>query len=485
MRMAGVRSLLRLNDQFYAHVFFGKSLTGLFILATMENSGQATALTVSQLNRQARTLLEQGLARLWVEGEVSNLARPASGHLYFRLKDESAQIGAAFFRNRQRGPTIGLKNGDHVLAYGQVSLYEARGDYQLIVEQVEPAGEGVLKRRYDALRKKLDAEGLFDESLKQAIPEVPRCIGVITSPSGAAIRDVLTVLRRRFPAVPVVIYPSAVQGDAAAPELLAALRTARRRAECDVLLLTRGGGSLEDLWAFNDEALARAIAESEIPVISAVGHEIDFTIADFVADVRAPTPSGAAEMIVPDRQAWLRTIASLQRRMSLQSRRSLQERAQTLDGLGRRLMAASPAMRLARQRDRLLEFRRRMAAAMSTGVHRDRERLQDLRGTLLQVSPAVRVERSLGHTNELARRLAAAGRQSIAKRTQALGLAARALDAVSPLATLERGYAIVTDPITGRALVRASDVEAGNDIVARLAEGELLATVKETRNDEA
>jgi exodeoxyribonuclease VII large subunit len=273
----------------------------------MENSGQATALTVSQLNRQARTLLEQGLARLWVEGEVSNLARPASGHLYFRLKDESAQIGAAFFRNRQRGPTIGLKNGDHGLAYGQVSLYEARGDYQLIVEQVEPAGEGVLKRRYDALRKKLDAEGLFDESLKQAIPEVPRCIGVITSPSGAAIRDVLTVLRRRFPAVPVVIYPSAVQGDAAAPELLAALRTARRRAECDVLLLTRGGGSLEDLWAFNDEALARAIAESEIPVISAVGHEIDFTIADFVADVRAPTPSGAAEMIVPDRQAWLRT----------------------------------------------------------------------------------------------------------------------------------------------------------------------------------
>jgi exodeoxyribonuclease VII large subunit len=218
----------------------------------MENLGQATALSVSQLNRQVKTLLESGLTRLWVQGEISNLVRPASGHLYFRLKDESAQIAAAFFRNRQRGPTISFKNGDHVLAFGQVSLYEARGDYQLIVEQIEPAGEGVLKRRYDALKKKLADEGLFDEDRKQAIPELPRRVGVITSPSGAAIRDILTILGRRFPAVPVVIYPSAVQGDAAAPELVAALQSAVKRDECDVVILTRGGGSLEDLWAFND-----------------------------------------------------------------------------------------------------------------------------------------------------------------------------------------------------------------------------------------
>jgi exodeoxyribonuclease VII large subunit len=445
----------------------------------MENSGQATALTVSQLNRQARNLLEEGLARVWVEGEISNLARPASGHLYFRLKDEAAQIGAAFFRNRQRGPTIGFKNGDHVLAYGQVSLYEARGDYQLIVEQIEPAGEGVLKRRYDALRKKLAAEGLFDEERKQPIPELPGCIGVITSPSGAAVRDVLTVLRRRFPAVPVVIYPSAVQGDAAAPELLAALRTALRREECDVLLLTRGGGSLEDLWAFNDEELARAIAASPVPVVSAVGHEIDFTIADFVADVRAPTPSGAAEMMVPDRRAWLRTIDSLAQRVALQGRRSLQEKVQTLDSLSRRLTTGSPAVRLARQQDRLRESRRRLAAAMSAGIHGRRDRLQSLRGTLLRTSPAVRVERTIGRANELGQRLAAAGRLAISERAQAVGLAARALDAVSPLATLERGYAIVTDGITGRALVRAADVEAGHELRAKLAEGELLATVKE------
>jgi exodeoxyribonuclease VII large subunit len=445
----------------------------------MENSGQAAALTVSQLNREARNLLEEGLARVWVEGEVSNLARPASGHLYFRLKDESAQIGAAFFRNRQHGPTIGLKNGDHVLAYGQVSLYEARGDYQLIVEQIEPAGEGVLKRRYDALRKKLAAEGLFDEERKRPIPEFPRRIGVITSPSGAAIRDVLTVLRRRFPAVPVVIYPSAVQGDAAAPELLAALQTALCREECEVLLLTRGGGSLEDLWAFNDETLARAIADSPIPVVSAVGHEIDFTIADFVADVRAPTPSGAAEMMVPDRRSWLRTIDALSQRMTLQSRRALQEKVQTLDSLSRRLTAGSPAVRLARQQDRLRETRRQLAAAMSMGIHDRRDRLQSLRGELLQVCPAVAVERAIGRLNELGQRLSAAGRQSIATRAQALRLAARALDAVSPLATLERGYAIVTDGATGRALVRAGDVESGNEIRAKLAKGELLATVKE------
>jgi exodeoxyribonuclease VII large subunit len=450
----------------------------------MENSGQATALTVSQLNRAARNLLEEGLARVWVEGEISNLARPSSGHLYFRLKDESAQIGAAFFRNRQRGPTIGLKNGDHVLAFGQVSLYEARGDYQLIVEQVEPAGEGVLKRRYDALRKKLDAEGLFDEDRKQAIPELPRRIGIITSPSGAAVRDVLTVLRRRFPAVPVVIYPSAVQGDAAAPELRAALGIALRRAECDVLLLTRGGGSLEDLWAFNDEELARAIAASPIPVVSAVGHEIDFTIADFVADLRAPTPSGAAELLVPDRHTWRRTLESLSQRMVLQGRRSLQERIQTLDTLSRRLTAGSPAVRLARQQDHLRENRRRLHAAIQGGIHDHRDQLQSLRGALLQLSPAVRVERSIGRVNELGQRLAAAVRQTIAKRSQAAGLAARALDAVSPLATLERGYAIVSDAATGKALARARDVEAGTDIRARLAIGELLATVKEVTDGE-
>jgi exodeoxyribonuclease VII large subunit len=443
----------------------------------MENSGQATAITVSQLNRQVKTLLERGVGRIWVEGEISNIARPASGHLYFRLKDESAQISAAFFRNRQRGPTHAFKNGDHVLAYGQVSLYEARGDYQLIVEQIEAAGEGVLQRRYEALKKKLAAEGLFDEDRKQPIPELPRRIGVITSPSGAAVRDVLSVLRRRFPAVPVIIYPAAVQGDAAPRELIAALQAAIRREECDVLILTRGGGSLEDLWAFNDEQLARAIAECPLPVVSAVGHEVDFTIADFVADVRAPTPSGAAELVVPDRRDWLRAISTIATRIARQGQRSLENRAQALDWLSRRLVTASPAARLARQQDRLHDIRGRLAATLRRDLHARSAHLFTLNRALLQASPAVRLQRTISFVGEMRQRLTAAGRRRIADADHRFRVAARALDAVSPLATLDRGYAIVTDAATGKALTRASEVRQGNDIRARLAHGELLARI--------
>jgi exodeoxyribonuclease VII large subunit len=450
----------------------------------MENSGQATAITVSELNRQARTLLERGIGRLWVEGEISNIARPASGHLYFRLKDESAQISAALFRNRQRGPTHAFKNGDHVLAYGQVSLYEARGDYQLIVDHIEAAGEGVLQRRYEALKKKLAAEGLFEEDRKQPLPALPRRIGVITSPSGAAVRDVLSVLRRRFPFVPVVIYPASVQGDAAPAELIAALQAAIRRDECDVLILTRGGGSLEDLWAFNDEQLARAIAACPVPVVSAVGHEVDFTIADFVADVRAPTPSGAAELVVPDRSDWLRAVDTIATRIARQGRRILENKAQALDWLGRRLVTASPAARVARQQDRLRENLGRLAAAMRHELHARGSRLFTFNRALLQVSPAVRVQRAVGRAAQLSQRLASAGRNRIADADHRLRLTARALDAVSPLATLDRGYAIVTDSATGKALTRASQVKKGADVRARLAHGELLAKITGIVNDQ-
>ena len=266
----------------------------------LQESPASRAISVSELNRTVRRLLEDDIARIWVEGEISNLARPASGHVYFSLKDEKAQVRCAWFRQRQRGPTIHLKNGDQMLVFGKVSLYEPRGDYQIIVEQVENAGEGELRRRFEALKNKLADEGLFDTERKQPLPALPGRIGVVTSPSGAAIRDILTVLRRRFPAIPVLVYPTAVQGDAAAGEIASAIDTAVRRAECDLLIVGRGGGSLEDLWPFNEEVVARAIAACPIPVISAVGHEVDVTIADFVADVRAPTPSGAAEIAVPD-----------------------------------------------------------------------------------------------------------------------------------------------------------------------------------------
>jgi exodeoxyribonuclease VII large subunit len=424
----------------------------------MENAGHANAMaaavTVSQLNRQVKKLLEQGLTRLWVEGEISNIVRPASGHLYFTLKDKSAQIRAAFFRQRQRGPTIGLKDGDQVLAFGRVSLYEPRGDYQLIVEQVEPAGEGALKRQFEVLKKKLVAEGLFDEDRKQALPALPRRIGVITSPSGAAIRDIISVLGRRFPSIPVIIYPSAVQGEAAPGELIAALGTAVRRDECDVLIIGRGGGSLEDLWAFNDEGLARAIADCPLPVVSAVGHEIDFTIADFVADLRAPTPSGAAEIVVPDRDDWSRALASLASRLARLGRRAVEERSQALDWLNRRLLQGSPQQRLARQHERLREMQRRLAAAM--------------RAEFLQQGPRI---------DSLRRRLSTTMQASVAAGKHRLALSMRALHSVSPLATLERGYAIVADHATGKVLTRAGDTASGREIRARLAHGELVATV--------
>ena len=431
---------MRLNGQLYADDFFGKSFAGFVILVSMEDSGQADAfagaITVSQLNRQAKALLESGLARLWVEGEISNLARPASGHMYFSLKDKSAQVRAAFFRQRQRGPTIGLKDGDQVLVYGRVSIYEARGDYQLIVEQVEPAGEGALKRQFEVLKKMLAAEGLFDEGRKQELPALPERIGVITSPAGAAIRDIISVLRRRFPSIPVVIYPAAVQGDAAPSELIAALETAVSRDECDVLIMARGGGSLEDLWAFNDEKLARAIAESPIPIVSAVGHEVDVTIADFVADVRAPTPSGAAELVVPDGDDWLRSINSLATRIARLGQREIEDRAQALDWLARRLA---------------------------------------------QSSPITTLQRSMTRLGNLKQRLSTGARGAVAENSHRLELAMRGLHAVSPLATLDRGYAIVEDVQSGKVLVNASDASTGDDVRARLARGELIATVISTK----
>ena len=434
------------------------------------------AITVSQLNRKAKTLLEQGIAKLWVEGEISNLSRPASGHIYFSLKDDKAQVSAAWFRQRQRGPAIGFKNGDKVLAFGRVSLYEARGNYQLIVEQMEPAGEGVLKQRFDALKRKLLAEGLFEEDRKQDLPSLPARVGVITSPSGAAIRDIISVLGRRFPSIPVVVYPAAVQGDAAPGELIAALETAIERDECDVLIIGRGGGSLEDLWAFNDEALARAIADCPIPIVSAVGHEVDFTIADFVADVRAPTPSGAAEIVVPSQHDWLHRINVLAVRIARIGQRAVEDRAQALDWLGKRLVAASPGATLRRQHDSLRENRSRLAAAMKQQLLKLRGSTQELRGELMQQSPALAVQRSLSQLAALTQRLSSASHDTLTDLEHRVALLGRALHSVSPLATLDRGYAIVRDA-DGTVLTQASAVESGDEIRARLSKGELVANV--------
>jgi len=424
------------------------------------NDQVSTAISVSQLNRRVKTLIEQGMTRLWVEGEISNLSRPASGHIYLSLKDDSAQVSAAWFRQRQRAPAIGFKNGDRVLAYGRVSLYEARGNYQLIIEALEPAGEGVLKRRFDALKLKLANEGLFDEDQKRALPALPKRIGVITSPSGAAIRDVLSVLARRFPAVPVVIYP-AVERD-----------------ECDVLILCRGGGSLEDLWAFNDEQLARTIANCPLPIISAVGHEVDFTISDFVADVRAPTPSGAAEIIVPSQGDWLRQIANFSTRIAKVGQRALEDKAQEFDWLTKRLIASSPAATLQRQRDSLREQSGRLSSSMQQQLLQSRNRLQATSAELMKLSPALSVQRSIGQLDQFRQRLATAARNKVSDASHKIALLGRALHSVSPLATLDRGYAIVRREDREAVLMDTVDLNEGDDIRARLARGEFTAAVK-------
>jgi exodeoxyribonuclease VII large subunit len=447
----------------------------------LTESPRQSAISVSELNRIARSLLEQGIARLWVEGEISNLARPASGHVYFSLKDDSAQIRCAFFRQRQRGPTIRLKDGDQVLAFGRVSIYEARGDYQLIVEQVEAAGEGELRRQFEALKKKLAAEGLFAEELKQSVPELPRRVGVVTSPSGAAIRDILTVLKRRFPAVPVLIYPTAVQGDAAANQIVDAINAAITRAECDVLIVTRGGGSLEDLWPFNEEIVARAISECPIPLVSAVGHEIDFTICDFVADLRAPTPSGAAELVVPDQAEWLRSLAASTARLASLGRRYLEDHYQQLDWLSRRLSQSSPATIVARQIDWLRNLKQVLTGAVRHDLLKRARALELIRTRLLQRSPAIEVQYSMHRLTELEQRLGMSGTGSVERLKNRLRLADRALHSVSPLATLERGYAIVSDADTGKVLTDASVIKPGSEIRARLARGSLEATVDKVK----
>ena len=441
-------------------------------------------VTVSQLNQRAKKMLDEGFAKLWVEGEISNLSRPASGHIYLTLKDDAAQVTAAWFRGRQRGPAHNFKNGDQVLAYGQVSLYVARGSFQLIIEQIEPAGEGVLKRRFDALKKKLDDEGLFDPETKRPLPALPQRIGIITSPSGAAVRDMLTVLRRRFPAIPVIIYPAAVQGDAAAGELIAALDRAVARNECDVLVLTRGGGSLEDLWAFNDEQLARRIAACPLPVISAVGHEIDFTIADFVADLRAPTPSGAAELLVPDQADWLQRCRMLSARLARVGERTVQDRAQQLDWLTRRMVQGSPRAMLNRQAGDLREVSSRLLAAARRALHTKQSRLHNAHRRLIPLSPARAVLRSTARSRELRQRLVTATRDLLSDKTHRLALLGRGLNSVSPLATLERGYAIV-QPADGDAVIRdASTLSSGSEIRARLARGALRATVSEVESND-
>ena len=436
----------------------------------------------SRLNREVRALLEVSFPLLWVEGEVSNLSRPASGHIYFSLKDAGAQVRCAMFRQRNLRLDFRPENGAQVRLRARVSLYEARGDFQLIVEHMEEAGAGALQRAFEELKQRLAAEGLFAAEAKRPLPELPRAIGVVTSATGAALRDVLSVHRRRFPAIPLIIYPVPVQGEGAGERIAAALRRAGERGDCDVLLLVRGGGSLEDLWAFNEEVVARAIRACPIPVVSGVGHEVDVTIADFAADRRAPTPSAAAELVTPDREEWLATLGGLQRRLQAALRRDLEQRRRHLDGLHRRLK--HPGRRLQEIAQRLDELEQRLGRAQQTVLNQRRGRLAELRAHLARHSPLHRLERLGDRCEALARRLHDGVGRSMEGRRQRLETAARALDTVSPLATLGRGYALVLRQTDG-AVVRAhTEVARGDRVEARLAHGRLYCRVEETNDDD-
>jgi exodeoxyribonuclease VII large subunit len=385
--------------------------------------------SVSELNQSSQKLLESHFPAVWVEGEISNLVKPTSGHLYFSLKDAKAQIRCALFRHKGLSLSFEPRNGLLVQVLAKVSLYPDRGDYQLIVDRMEMAGDGLLKQAYEELVKKLTKEGLFEEKWKKPIPVLPRHIGVITSPTGAAIRDILSVLKRRFPHIPVLIYPSKVQGAEAAAEIVRALSLANQQALVDVLIMARGGGSLEDLWPFNEEIVAHAIFKSHIPIVTGVGHEIDFTIADFVADRRAPTPSAAAELITPNQTTVLQQFLHFENRLINIIHKRLQHHSQQLDWMLKRLR--HPGQLIQSQIQRLQALKARLIRAIM---------------------------------------------QLCKEKQQRIKAAMRALDTVSPLATLNRGYAIVTGK--DKAIVRSAQaVKTGDALTIQVAEGSLNAKV--------
>ncbi len=447
----------------------------------LDNSVRREVLSVSRLNRDARELLESSFARVWVQGEVSNLSRPASGHLYFTLKDAQAQVSCALFRNRALRLPCRLENGSQVLVQAQVSLYEARGNYQLIINHLEEAGDGVLRRAFEELKTRLSQEGLFDSDHKRALPRLPRSIGVVTSPSGAAIRDVLTVLGRRFPAIPVIIYPTQVQGAGAAQQIVAAIGRAERRAECDVLLLTRGGGSLEDLWPFNEEIVARAVYACSIPIVSAVGHEVDVVISDFVADQRAATPSAAAELLSPDQAELASRLRQLEVRLGRLLLQRLQRKAEQLEWLNRRMQQTHPGRRLQQRAQRLDELEQRLGRAWQHRLAQRQSRLAALAARLRQRSPQQRLSHYRARLAELAQRSKYCINIQLSLRREKLSVLSRALETVSPLATLQRGYSITIRQQDAAIVYQAAQLEVGDTLETRLAEGQIISRVQEIK----
>ncbi|AFQ47334.1 exodeoxyribonuclease VII large subunit [Burkholderia cepacia] len=439
--------------------------------------GGDEVIPVSALNRAISTMLERSFPLLWISGEVSNFTRAASGHWYFSIKDQQAQMRCVMFRGRAQYAEFTPREGDRIEVRAVVTMYEPRGEVQLNVEAVRRTGQGRLYEAFLRLKAQLEAEGLFAPERKRPLPAHPRAIGIVTSLQAAALRDVLTTLARRAPHVPVIVYPAPVQGAGAAEKLVAAVQAANARREVDVLLVCRGGGSIEDLWSFNDEALARAIAASELPVVSGVGHETDFTIADFAADLRAPTPTGAAELASPQRALLLREVADRQRALVRSLERGLEQRAQQLDWLARRLV--SPAERLRRQRTHVEQLAVRLASAASRPVRDARARfaLAQLRWQRVRPDPA-QARQALA---VLSQRLAVALQRRHERDTARVFACAARLEVLSPQRTLERGYAALIDAQTGRAVRAPNALKPQRRLTVHLAEGSADVTLADVQ----
>ncbi|NAW64883.1 exodeoxyribonuclease VII large subunit [Photobacterium halotolerans] len=447
----------------------------LYSTASSQNS---RIYTVSSLNAQVRLLLENEMGVVWLVGELSNFSAPVSGHWYFTLKDARAQVKCAMFRGNNQRVTFRPANGNQVLVKARLSLYEPRGDYQLIIDSMQPEGDGRLQQQFEKLKMQLAAEGLFAQTLKKTLPEQPKRVGIITSKTGAALHDILQVLKRRDPSLPVVIYPTMVQGEGAAISIAQAIGRANTRQECDVLIVGRGGGSLEDLWAFNEEIVARTIAASQIPIISAVGHEVDVTIADFVADMRAPTPSAAAELVSRDLSAQMQKIHQHQQQLRHAMRHYLSVRQSQLVRWQHRLDRQHPQVQLNQQSQRLDELRSRLERAMRKQVSDRQQHLHRSDYKLALHSPAHQLERLSTQLATNQRRLLNAMDRRLVKASHQLALATEKLDAVSPLATLARGYSITRDE-SGQVIRSTRQVNTGDTLQTTLADGNIRSIVSD------
>ena len=444
------------------------------------SGGERRVYTVSELTAGIKGTLEGMFPAVWVEGEISNLRVPSSGHAYFTLKDEGAQLSAVLFRGRGRRVRFEPEDGMHVLAFGGLDVYAARGQYQLVVELMEPQGLGALQLAFEQLKRKLEAEGLFDDGRKRKLPVYPRVIGIVTSPTGAAIRDMLNIIGRRFGDLRILIAPVRVQGDGAPAEIVQALVNLQEMAELDVIVVGRGGGSIEDLWAFNDEAVARAIVACRVPVISAVGHETDFTIADFVADLRAPTPSGAAELVVREKLAVIERLVDLYARLKQAMTADVTAQRERLQFLARRRVLTDPARALRDLYRRLDDLQGRLRLGLRAGQRQIRHRLALLTQALSARNPAARISADVALLGQLRGRLVSGAAHGVQASRARFATSVGRLESLSPLAVLSRGYSVTRLP--SGALVRsAAQTRAGDLLEILLHQGALGARVTEVR----